>query len=40
MEGGEYVDFSWLTLEKACNSSPSERMLRRWVLDLAVENYT
>jgi hypothetical protein len=39
LEGGEYVNLSWLTLENAANSSPSERSLRRWVLDLAVENY-
>jgi hypothetical protein len=38
-EGGQYVNLSWLTLENDCNSSPSERTLRRWVLDLAVENY-
>jgi hypothetical protein len=39
LEGGEYVNLSWLTLENAANSSPSEGSLRRWVLDLAVENY-
>ena len=38
-EGGKYVDLSWLTLKNATNSSPSERTLRRWVLDLAIENY-
>jgi hypothetical protein len=26
-EGGQYIDLSWLTLENACNSSPSERTL-------------
>jgi hypothetical protein len=39
LEGSEYVNLSWLTLQNAANSSPSERSLRRWVLDLVVENY-
>jgi hypothetical protein len=38
-EGSQYNDLSWLTLENTCNSSPSERTLHQWVLDLAVENY-
>jgi hypothetical protein len=29
LKGGEYVNLSWLTLENAADSSPSERSLRR-----------
>jgi hypothetical protein len=35
-EGREFVEFSWLTLENATNSSPPSRC---WVLDLAIGNY-
>jgi hypothetical protein len=38
-EGGKYVDFSLLALESACDSSPSERTLRHWLLDWEIENY-
>jgi hypothetical protein len=39
LKGGKYINLSWLTLKNTANSSPFERSLCRWVLDLAVENY-
>jgi hypothetical protein len=37
LKGGKYINLSWLTLKNTANSSPFERSLCRWVLDLAVE---
>ncbi len=39
LEGGKYVDLSWLTLENATTSSMLERTLCCWVLNLAIKNY-
>jgi hypothetical protein len=40
LEGGKYVDLSWLTLKNATNSNPSEcTTLQCGVLNLAIENY-
>jgi hypothetical protein len=39
LEGGKYVDLSWVTLRNVVNSSPSECTLCCWVLDLAIVNY-